>query len=588
MAPPSRLSINTNLLPSLCALYPLADNGGGDAAYATLRPPGDPRSWIYFFEGAESQSLQRSHYSIAHFIWTHTRPGDDYDDLFGTDDDRSQAFADREGEWEFEPLEDPVVLRRRSWWLICALRDGNITDDLSRAPTLSDRQAERSRLPTTPHLAVYWLLAHWLLGNESAKRETDAAVASSSNVWVKAARRWIAADAPSLAVELRDQAPPKALEKGLTNTATATATATDDPAAQMARAPADLKLHAKVLANVAKSSDAAFHAQVETYRALIAGMSNFQEGKTTQLAWVRAIDERLLIPAIGLVQRSRRYPNWRNEHALRYVIGALGRLGPASPYRKLALETLLSARIDKLDAGRLAEIASALRPFREKRGATWLLRCAKAAAADRLGASNQEALFAALDALAELDRATVESLVKGVLAKSERLHPQVADVARIHGMKGLVPALASAFVASDDAPAEIGMALAVLAPAKGRELALRRAKKMALSPASQKERERLFGKKSVAAITVAGVALRLSMYEAAALVATFLVLDKTDTKVLATAKELLPREDAAPILRAFAAAHATEQLPLVRRHLRDPNRAKSGAAEYALTVLESS
>lgn len=131
---------------------------------------------------------------------------------------------------------------------------------------------------------------------------------------------------------------------------------------------------------------------------------------------------------------------------------------------------------------------------------------AKAGVADRLGAFNEAATFAALDALAAFDRAKVESLIGDVLAKRNRamlvLHGTVANVARLHGMKGLVPALASAFAASVDAPAEIGMALAALAPKKAREVALRRAKKKALTPASQEERERLFGKKSIAAALV--------------------------------------------------------------------------------------
>ena len=58
-------------------------------ALATMRPPGDPRSWVYLFEGEESESIQRTHFSIAHFIYTDALVSDEVDDtLFGDHDDR--------------------------------------------------------------------------------------------------------------------------------------------------------------------------------------------------------------------------------------------------------------------------------------------------------------------------------------------------------------------------------------------------------------------------------------------------------------------------------------------------------------------
>jgi hypothetical protein len=83
------------------------------------------------------------------------------------------------------PLRDPVALSTRASWLACAVvgvSRGDIAEVTASAPGIAAFDAERDLLPTEPHLALYWLLAHACLGNAAELQATLAAARAHASL----------------------------------------------------------------------------------------------------------------------------------------------------------------------------------------------------------------------------------------------------------------------------------------------------------------------------------------------------------------------------------------------------------------------
>ena len=412
------------LLAPLCGLYPLADNHADDLAFATLRPADDPRSWIYLFEGSESESLQRTHFSIAHFIWSHALAQETIEDpLFGAEDEASLAFATEQAAWQLEPLEDPEHLFARSRWLLRAMAEQGDFVQFAKsrvAPGLAQWQEERTLLGEAPHLAIHWLLSHWLANNPNALAECLTLTEHVQNADVRAIRRWVStrkcegfhatvfAELPARMCERRTSAPKPI------------STSTFDRDAEMIAAKGNVRVHEQLLSKLAPTSDVKMKRWIKTYSSLVAGMSSHrEEGARVQREWAAEIDERMLLPAVGLVLRSFTYPKQLDPRALFWIIAALGRLGPTSPHRELVLHSLLSAPTTKLCDERLIELVEAVARFDDPRVEPWLE--GMAVYARRTSFQLDEELFAAaLGALAAKNPARAAPLLTDVLGKSDR------------------------------------------------------------------------------------------------------------------------------------------------------------------------
>ncbi len=89
-------------------------------------------------------------------------------------------------------LSDPEPLARRADWLVRLLLGLPFEAALAAAPSLARFSEEQAELCRLPHLALYWLLAHDLLGNERALADALAKTAGlDDHPTVGPARAWV-------------------------------------------------------------------------------------------------------------------------------------------------------------------------------------------------------------------------------------------------------------------------------------------------------------------------------------------------------------------------------------------------------------
>lgn len=92
---------------------------------------------------------------------------------------------------EIDPLPaylDPVILSKRSAWLICAIGGigtGSIEDDIKDAASLEDFKKEINYLKNYDHLLSYWMLAHYIAGNKKELDETLKFAVDNNDPWIK-------------------------------------------------------------------------------------------------------------------------------------------------------------------------------------------------------------------------------------------------------------------------------------------------------------------------------------------------------------------------------------------------------------------
>ena len=470
------------LLWPLCALYPIAAHGS-DMALATMRPPADPRSWVYLFEGEESECIQRTHFSIAQFIHTHALVSEEVDDtLFGDHDAASDAFSKEQAAWTLEPLEDPLVLFERSRWLLRALMDqGDFAryTKSRRVPGLAEWEKEKSELVEAPHLALYWLLAHWISGNTAPLSEALTITKSTPNSDVQAVRRHVdRKKRTAFSSEVRAQLPARMLTKGeapVRLTSPEVLVPSDDG---LLAALDDMRSQQKLLEQMARTADAKFKGWVKTHSEFVVGANSHQAAAVAaQKKWANAIDERMLLPTVSLVRRSFKYPDQLDERALFWIIAALGRLGPSSRHRELVLETLLAAPIAKLYDARFTEVVRALGKFDDRRVEPWLEKVVKWSMKTNF-MTQKEVFRASLDELAARSPKRASAIITEIVARKDRrsawLHGEAGKVAADRRLEATFPALAKAFPGSaETARATIGRALAAIDPKKAQPIFLR-------------------------------------------------------------------------------------------------------------------
>ncbi len=96
--------------------------------------------------------------------------------------DPDEAFASAFAEFDkiaskkkFEADIDPAALWKATDWLVALVLSIAVDDlaaQLKKALPFKAWESSKQRIPAAPHLANYWLLAHWAFGNDEALAET--------------------------------------------------------------------------------------------------------------------------------------------------------------------------------------------------------------------------------------------------------------------------------------------------------------------------------------------------------------------------------------------------------------------------------
>ncbi|MFZ5443569.1 MAG: hypothetical protein ACOZQL_26420 [Myxococcota bacterium] len=163
------------LLTLLTGLEYFGDDPSGDRAFVSTLPRTDAKvAEVHVYDHENGELDGAVYYSIADMVfscWT-----DEDDDESPADEKLMAAFnaTMKKARAKLKPWQESHALFERVKWL-WSLPLGepgyHFAQDMARAPTFEQYEAERALLPTTPWLANYWLLAHWFLGNEGACAE---------------------------------------------------------------------------------------------------------------------------------------------------------------------------------------------------------------------------------------------------------------------------------------------------------------------------------------------------------------------------------------------------------------------------------
>lgn len=160
--------------------FPIGATPGGDYWLAQVQTPDGDHSPVYRYDH-ETAALTREEPSITELVRQ----------------ERSAAPPDRHagGKATKPPKEavplDPAALQTRSAWLTAVLRGQALELDeelATKAPAFTAFAKEKAALVTAPHLALYWLFAHMMLGNRTAFAEAYAATAATTHAFVASAR----------------------------------------------------------------------------------------------------------------------------------------------------------------------------------------------------------------------------------------------------------------------------------------------------------------------------------------------------------------------------------------------------------------
>jgi hypothetical protein len=116
------------------------------------------------------------------------------------------VFAEHQDEWVLsfdkertraekgpnKPTVDPRPLKERVEWLVEVFLDISCDSDNAMKAAASyatwEKEKEKEMLAKAPHLAAYWLISHWLLGNGDALAEAIQATAKATDPVVKELR----------------------------------------------------------------------------------------------------------------------------------------------------------------------------------------------------------------------------------------------------------------------------------------------------------------------------------------------------------------------------------------------------------------
>lgn len=168
----------------LLGLVQLGGDASGDTCFVSVLPHPDQSAEVWVFDHEVGEISHHLGYSITDALLSAWLDEDDEPSYF--------ALAEKElgGDWErgrarFE-LAD--ALWPRCSWLVSLLRGDpgwGFEGRLGDAPTFAQWTDERSAAAAHPHLAIYWMFAHYFFGNDTACREAVAASRQSSGEIVR-------------------------------------------------------------------------------------------------------------------------------------------------------------------------------------------------------------------------------------------------------------------------------------------------------------------------------------------------------------------------------------------------------------------
>ncbi len=362
----------------LVGCYPIGKSPAGDFWLARCRADDGSASRVYFFDH-EEWTLHLAHYSISEFLHANTFAAGSGPFNADTRDAHTLKFRTKASKRKL--TDDPLRLHARTEWLANLLGDKDLdelAEMLANAPSAAAWKTEKKLIASAPHLAIYWLWAHWALGNRAELEEARTLVKRSKNALVRSLLPWVERPTPIDArfVQLRSDAPSRLLgvetkakatsEKRRASVGAKGAVARavaegGDLVAVIAAHPDDVALHGKALAAMAaKDSDARFREAVRLYGVVAAGKGSWPN----ELRLGVLADERLRIPIMALVRRGYGFDQFHKKSAAKLVAGVARFGGPD------VLELLLAAS-DK-GADRLADVARGLAQYADPRVDAWL------------------------------------------------------------------------------------------------------------------------------------------------------------------------------------------------------------------------
>ncbi|WNG14150.1 hypothetical protein [Cystobacter fuscus] len=175
----------------LAGLFRLSEDASGDRVLASLLP--DPLGLLRVHAFSHERGNLGKAQSIKSFLlsgWASEEkpekggpPGDvgrpRYEELLAVADAADETLETmRRTKQPGQRIPDSQTLYQRSRWLIRMVwgrPSPSLAEHLTRAPGMTDWEAERPQLTHHPVLANYWMLAHYFLSNDAACAEAVAA-----------------------------------------------------------------------------------------------------------------------------------------------------------------------------------------------------------------------------------------------------------------------------------------------------------------------------------------------------------------------------------------------------------------------------
>ena len=365
-------------------LYHFGDDPSGDSAWLSTLPNPDDTAEVHVFDH-ETAELGGPYPSIASFV--------------------RAKWSDADVKRRASKTGGVALYERMKWmWSFGSGEPGyHFAEEMAKAPGFDVWTKEKKAAGKTPHLANYWLLAHYFLGNTEACREAIVIAAKAPGKITPALAKIVKAlldepkkaklgkVKPSTLAELRAAVAKNAEEKLLEPTvraAVATARAGDtvkadvggikkrlaageDVWAIIAEFPDDVATHDLALAALAKR-DATFKPTLERYQEQRAEEDIYDEWPREWDEKGRAGFDRRLSPAIGAAFRAGLTYDADNKRASSSLVNTLAFLDD-----DVAMQSF-EAAIDKcrMDDDRLEYVVKALRASKHPRAQEVLARAA--------------------------------------------------------------------------------------------------------------------------------------------------------------------------------------------------------------------
>ncbi|WP_205872813.1 hypothetical protein [Leptospira kmetyi] len=172
-------------------------DGGGDSCWVNFFPHSENSAEVHRYNHEIGELEDEPFFSISHFVAANwSNEDEDYDDYEDEDDDEEEGENSKPDERVESSMDAKIIdqyekeaqkkydkrpfytksldlFERSSWLLGHTYGDPayGYAEKLASAPKFSDWEREKKLLDQSHSLAVYWILAHYFMKNESACRE---------------------------------------------------------------------------------------------------------------------------------------------------------------------------------------------------------------------------------------------------------------------------------------------------------------------------------------------------------------------------------------------------------------------------------